>query len=206
MKSLLSILLSLFLIITSSGAYAMTLLPEAGPSEIETEGIVQYQMSIINVDQIEQAQTFTIGLYNQNTYPADQIQKLMPGDAIVVNDLTIDIAEIRQSNDGIFELIPKGDDASYIVLIPTESGSYIILVDDWSPCTFIAEMNVSLPLPEGFIYLYGNEETLLTAEDFIRELTNGNGAWMNQYNSTITLADCIPMLITHSGYPEGPTN
>ena len=206
MKNFLLILLSLFLITNTPGAHAMTLSPDVGPSELTTEGIVQYQMSIINIDQIEQDQTFTIGLYDRCTYPADLVQKLMIGDAIVVNDRTIDIVEIRQNEDRIIELIPSGDDASYIVLVPTEYGSYIVLLDDWSPCTFIGELIVSLPLPDEFVYSYDVEDDLHTAEDFIQELLNGAGEWMNQYNTSITLVDSVPMLITHIDYPEGPSN
>lgn len=204
MKKILFVLLVLYLAMTLSAASAMTLSPEAAEASVDTEGTACYGMAVCDAGELESNTGLTVELYVPNTYSADRVRMLKAGDTIVVEDRGIRIAEVCQRSGQEIELIPAEEDVSYIVLTSAESGGYTALIDDRTPCALIGEMEIPLPLPDGFVYLDGPDEEPHTGEAFIRALRDGADEWITPFNTTITLENGIPTVICHSDYPEGP--
>jgi len=205
MKKTMILFLSICLVLAVAGASAMTLSPEAMPSSINTKGTVQYYMSMVDSSQIESSGFFTIGLYSPEVFLTSGVKKLKAGDVIALNGKNVTVKSIRQTEEGWLELIPASDEYGYIFLVPSDSQPYYIaVVDDWIPCAQITELKVWMPLPDKFVYVSGPDEEQHSAGDFIKELQYGAGEWINQYNTTVTLENGVPVMITHTDYPEGP--
>ena len=205
MKKCMILLLSFVLVLAVSGASAMSLSPETYPTTINTQGTVQYYMSIVDDTKIENEGFFTIGLYGPEVFRTSSVKTLAVGDTIILNGTNVKISAINQTEDGWLELIPSAGEYGYVFLVPSDTQPYYIaVVDDWVSCAKITELKVWLPLPDKFTYVYGPEEEHFTAAGFIKELQNGAGEWMNQYNTMVTLNNGVPIMITHNDYPEGP--
>lgn len=206
MKKRVILFLSIVLALAVSGTSAMTLSPEAVPSAINTKGTAQYYMSMIDDSRIENDGFFTIGLYAPEVFRASRVKNLKTGDTITLNGGNVRISAINRVQDGWLELIPSAGEYGYVLLVPSDTQPYYIaVVDDWVPCAQITELKVWMPLPDKFIYVDGSEEKQFNAAGFIRELQNGVGEWMNQYNTTVTLENGVPVTIVHNDYPEGPS-
>lgn len=206
MRKYMILFLSIALVLAISGASAMTLSPESAPTSINTKGTVQYYMSMVDDSQIENGGYFTIGLYAPEVFRTSGVKNLKTGDTIMLNGKNTKISAINPVEDGWLELIPSADEYGYIFLVPSGTQPfYIAVVDDWVPCAKITELKVWMPLPDKFTYVYGPEEEHFTASKFIKELQNGAGEWINQYNTMVTLENGVPVMIIHSDYPEGPT-
>jgi len=205
MKKCMILLLSFVLVLAVSGASATSLSPETYPTTINTQGTVQYYMSIVDDTKIENEGFFTIGLYCPEVFRTSSVKTLTVGDTIILNGTNVKISAINQTEDGWLELIPSAGEYGYVFLVPSDTQPYYIaVVDDWVPCAKITELKVWMPLPDKFTYVYGPEEEHFTAAGFIKELQNGAGEWMNQYNTMVTLNNGVPVMITHNDYPEGP--
>ncbi len=81
---------------------------------------------------------------------------------------------------------------------------YTALVNDWVPCTHIADQKIMLPLANDFTFLWlsGDEEaTVYDADAFIKLLDE---AELNQYNTQLQYSNGLVMMIVHTSYPFGP--
>lgn len=205
MKKLTTMLLSLCLMLLTICASAMTLTPEAAPSSVSTKGTLQYYMSIVDDKQIESSGFLTIGLYAPEVFLIANVQKLKAGDTIRLNGQNVSIRKLNQTTEDWIEIVPEDGNYGYIYLVPSGNNPYCIaVVDDWVPCAMVSEMKVWMPLPDKFVYIAGPDEEHYTAGQFIRELQNGAGEYINQYNTVVTLENGAPVTITHTDYPEGP--
>ena len=81
----------------------------------------------------------------------------------------------------------------------------LVQIDDCILFTPVGPAEVTLPLPDGFVYYDhsgGEEGSPLTAEEFIRQVTEYGG--FNPYNTSVVMENGQPVRIDHSDYPEGP--
>ena len=122
----------------------------------------------------------------------------------VMDRLEIVITEDAEIIPEAYEVCAKDEYSSIAFLIVSET-ECLVQVDDCTLFTPVGSVEVTLPLPDGFVcydYSGGEEGGPLTAEEFIRRVTDYSG--FNPYNTTVVMENGRPVRIDHSDYPEGP--
>ncbi len=163
---------------------------------------------IKDADRILAGGYFTVGLYAQDLYPADRLEALQPGDAVLVNGRTYTVKSFAQRGDGEYELIPQEEVYGYIAFRKTSGGAYTAVMDDWTPCTHLTDVKIMMPLPYkfSFAWISGDESAkVYDADAFVSLMTDGESAeLLTQYNTMIQFEDGLLTMIIHTDYPEGP--
>ena len=99
-----------------------------------------------------------------------------------------------------YELIMLEDFPGYIVFEPVSDTKCRSVVNDWSPCRYLGDVTVQLPLPDDFVFLdYADNEG--EAEAFLDDISEG---WYSPYNSRAWFRDSQLIKVSHSDYPSGP--
>lgn len=101
-----------------------------------------------------------------------------------------------------YELCMTEEFYGYIVFEPVSETECRSVVNDWSPCEYLGDVTVSLPLPDDFVFLddMGNE---LNADAFLEDISE---AWYSPYNSYAWFEQGQLIKVSHSDYPFGPEN
>ena len=105
---------------------------------------------------------------------------------------------------GTYEVCAKDEYGSLAFPIVSET-ECLVRINDCTLFTPVGTAEVMLPLPDGFVYYDysgGEESGPLTAEEFIRRVTDYGG--FNPYNTSVVMENGRPVRIDHSDYPEGP--
>lgn len=122
----------------------------------------------------------------------------------VMDRLEIVITEKEGIVPEAYEVCAKDEYSSLFFPIVSETECFV-QVDDCTLFTPVGSAEVTLPLPDGFVYYDhsgGEENGPLTAEEFIRHVTAYGG--FNPYNTSAVMENGQPVRIDHSDYPEGP--
>ena len=171
--------------------------------EVDTNGGV-YWAAITDTDRVTDGGFFTARLYYQSLYPAAAVEALSENAKIVVNGWEFTVEKLVHHDEKTVEIYPKEAFDGYIVLNKASDYFYTALVNDWVPCTHIADQKIMLPLANDFTFLWlsGDEEaTVYDADAFIKLLDE---AELNQYNTQLQYSSGLVMMIVHTSYPFGP--
>lgn len=165
----------------------------------------EFRLTVRETEKIDNGGYFLAALYLPEMYETEQIDAMAAGDTVVMNGREWTAAEVIRHEDGSVEIDPEEAFDGYIAFTPADGG-YAGLMNDWNPVTFQGEVRVMLPLPDRFAYISaaGGEEESADAEGFLEALRQ-YGDTMTAYNTTCVMEDGIPVRITHSDYPEGPS-
>ena len=106
-----------------------------------------YQVQIADADKIMSGGYFTVQLYVQDEYPADQVEALAAGSRIRINNQNFTVVDVAQHDNGVYEIYPKEEFDGYLVLQKNAGGTYTALVNDWVPCTHLQDVKIMMPLP-----------------------------------------------------------
>ncbi|MCR4884777.1 MAG: hypothetical protein K6A68_14480 [Clostridiales bacterium] len=162
-----------------------------------------------DADRIVDGGWFTASLYLEDHYDAKQIESMAPGDTVLVSGELWTVREVilhEADESGLiasYEIYTEEENDNYIVFIPETDGCCICQTDDWVPVSPVADIRITLPLPDGFVYRSGEEEVLRNADAFLNDL-EAYGDLFVPYNSFCVIRDGSLISVTHSAYPEGP--
>ena len=171
--------------------------------EVDTNGGV-YWAAITDTDRVTDGGFFTAQLYYQSLYPAAAVEALSENAKIVVNGWEFTVEKLVRHDEKTVEIYPKEAFDGYIALQKASDYFYTALVNDWVPCTHIADQKIMLPLANDFTFLWlsGDEEAAVyDAYSFIKLLDE---AELNQYNTQLQYSNGLVMMIVHTSYPFGP--
>ena len=99
-----------------------------------------------------------------------------------------------------YELIMLEDFPGYIVFEPVSDTECRSVVNDWSPCKYLGDVTIQLPLPDDFVFLdYADNEG--NADTFLDNISEG---WYSPYNSRAWFKNGQLFKVSHSDYPSGP--
>lgn len=171
--------------------------------EVNTESGV-YWAAITDADRIEDGGFFTASLYMQDLYPAEQIESLSEGARVRVNGQEFTVTSIIHHDKDTIEIYTREEFNGYIVFNKASDVFYTALVNDWVPCTHIAEQKIMLPLVNDFTFTWiGDDEstTVYDADSFIVLLEDVE---LTQYNTLLQYNNGLVMMIIHTSYPFGP--
>ena len=204
------ILLAVFLFTACACAAKIDPLPAEGTGAVPDSGT--FRLTVRDNDRIVPGGYFTAALFRQDLYAAGQIEGMAPGDRVRAGGRTWTVKEVVLHTDPdtgeaeAYEVYPEEDYYSYLAFVPAGDGSYIAVIDDWTPVSPVGEIRVMLPLPDRFTYIPaagGEEEAPRDAEAFIAELQE-DGESFTAYNTECVLEDGVPVRVTHASYPAGP--
>lgn len=171
--------------------------------ELNTEDGI-YWAAITDTDRIEDSGFFTARLYLQDLYPADQVAALTAGSKVRVIGQVYTVTALTPHEEGTLELFVQEDFDGYIVLNKVSDFFYTALVNDWVPCTHIADIKILLPLANDFSFLWldgGGDASVYDADAFIALLGDEE---LTQYNTMLQFSNELVTMITHTSYPAGP--
>ncbi|MBQ8073027.1 MAG: hypothetical protein IJ231_04590 [Clostridia bacterium] len=99
-----------------------------------------------------------------------------------------------------YELIMLEDFEGYIVFEPVSETECRSVMNDWSPCNYLGDITIRLPLPDDFVFLdyAGNKGD---AETFLDDISED---WYSPYNSYARFKEGQLIEVSHSDYPAGP--
>ena len=99
-----------------------------------------------------------------------------------------------------YELCMTEEFYGYIAFEPVSETECRSVVNDWSPCEYLMDVTVPLPLPDDFIFLdYLDNE--LNAEAFLADVS---ADWYSPYNSHAWFEKGRLVKVSHSDYPVDP--
>ena len=171
--------------------------------EVDTNGGA-YWAAITDTDRVTDGGFFTARLYYQSLYPAAQVEALKENAKIVVNGWEFTVEKLVHHDEKTVEIYPKEEFDGYIVFQKASDYFYTALVNDWVPCTHIADRKIMLPLANDFTFTWlsgDGEATVYDAYSFIKLLGEEE---LNQYNTQLVYGSGLVMMIVHTSYPFGP--
>lgn len=171
--------------------------------EVDTDGGV-YWAAITDTDRVTDGGFFTARLYFQDLYPAAQVEALKENARIVVNGWEFTVKKLVHHDEKTLEIYPKEEFDGYIVFQKASDYFYTALVNDWVPCTHIADRKIMLPLANDFTFTWlsgDGEATVYDAYSFIKLLGEEQ---LNQYNTMLQFSGGLVMMMIHTSYPFGP--
>ena len=171
--------------------------------EVDTDSGV-YWAAITDTDRIEDGGFFTARLYLQDLYPAAQVEALAPNAKVLVNGWEFTVKEVVTHDDDTLEIYPEETFDGYIAFRKASDFFYTALVNDWVPCTHIADQKIMLPLANDFTFISisgDNDAAVYDAYSFIGLLGD---AELNQYNTQLQYSGGLVMMMIHTSYPFGP--
>ena len=207
--ALLALLLTVLFAVCASAADVRPL--ELNPDEIDLNN-GKFSVTFRDEYWDEDDDSFTIELYLEDRYDAEQVKALVPGDTVLMNGATFTVQEIvihdgneALGEDPVYEVLPEEEYYGYLVFTPNADGTFCALIDDWVPVTPVGEMKVTLPLSDRFTYVSitsGEENEPEGPDAFMEDIGMFGGfiAW----NTSCVIEDGVLVKVTHSSYPWGP--
>ena len=171
--------------------------------EVNTENGI-YWAAITDTDRIESGGFFTAKLYLQDVYPAEDINGLAAGMKVRVNGQEFTVKSVVPDDEETIEIYTEEDFDGYIVFKKASDYFYTALVNDWVPCTHIADRKIMLPLANDFSFLWIDADesaTVYDADSFIGVLDEME---LSQYNTMLQYSGGLVMMVIHTSYPFGP--
>ena len=160
-----------------------------------------------DADKIESGGWFTMHLYLEDHYAAQDIESLAAGDVVYVNGVPWTVRElIRHDADdpgyvNCYEIYTEEEIDGYIVFTAAGDGCYLCVMNDWTPVYHVADQKIMLPLPDAFEFDYAGSEDIGGMDDLLDAL---QGEPFTPYNTTCVFDDGLLVRVTHYSYPEGP--
>ena len=174
-----------------------------------------FHVCLEDTDRIADEGWFTLALYRVDEYAPEQVEHLMPGTTLLVNGEKYTVAEEVTPRD-----IGFGDEELIVWDVMTEEECWgglrfqkyrentcAAYLDDWIPCTLVARLRVTIPLPDRFVlweYPGGEDPVPCTADEFLKMLLDHEWSGYNQYNSSALLENGELVELNVAGYPHGP--
>ena len=191
---------------------------EIRPIPVDHDGVDlsngKFELTIRNVNRIENGDFFTAVLYLEDRYDGEQIQNLAPGDTVyaddrkwTVKDVVIHKDEETPDDPAAYEIYPEEETGSYLAFWPRGDGTYTAVIDDWCPVVLLGSVQVGLPLAEEFEYIRisaGEEQEPEGAQAFIDDLKEYSADSFTAYNTTGVFRDGALVQVISSSYPQGP--
>ena len=173
----------------------------------------EFRLSFRSTDRISSSGYFIAVLYLQDHYEAKQIRSFSPGNRVLVNDRSWTVKEVIQHTDPespdivtAWEIIPDEEFDGYMVFEPCPDGTYIAVINDWTPVTSVGFVKVIPPLPDSFRFVpvaSGEEEGPCGVDEFL-DLLQADENLFTPYNTAGILKDGVLVSVTHASYPDGP--
>jgi len=166
-----------------------------------------FNFSVRGADRVGKTGFFTAVLYRQDHYDREQIRNLAPGDTVYANDRKWTVTEVvihslAETPDvpTDYEIYTEEDlgEEEYLAFQPCDDGTYIAVMGDWHPLTLAGSVQVKLPLPEDFVYVWDDAEQ--DAEAFIDDLE----FFGNPYNKECEFRNGKLVRVVSDDYPYGP--
>ena len=171
--------------------------------EVNTENGI-YWAAITDTDRIESGGFFTARLYLQDVYPADDINGLAAGMKVRVNGQEFTVKSVVPHDEETVEIYTEEAFDGYIAFKKASDYFYTALVNDWVPCTHVADRKIMLPLANDFSFLWIDADesaTVYDADSFIGVLDEME---LSQYNTMLQYSGGLVMMVIHTSYPFGP--
>ncbi len=171
--------------------------------EVNTESGI-YWAALTDTDRIENGGFFTARLYLRDLYPADSVKGLKEGSIVRVNGQDFTVSSVIPHEEETVEICVKEDFDGYIVFYKESDLYCTAVVNDWSPCSHIADQKVMLPLADAFTFTWiegEDDATVYDADSFVRLLDEVS---MTQYNTVLEYRGGLVTSIIHTSYPVGP--
>ena len=112
-----------------------------------------------------------------------------------------DISEAPASFEpSAYELIMLEDFPGYIAFEPVSDVECRSVVNDWSPCVYLGDITIQLPLPDDFIFL----DSMDNEGDAAAFLDGISADRYSPYNSSAWFKSGQLIKVSHSDYPSGP--
>ena len=183
------------------------------PAAMDTDNGT-FRVTVSDIDKIETDGWFTLNLYVEEPFDAEQIAALVPGDTVTVNGRIWTVAELvphfKPNSEVIesYEVIPEEECWGYVVFELRDDGTCVSLTDDWHPVVHVADKKIMLPLDDSFAYYYlssGERDEAEDWESFVEELQGYGGAFV-PYNTVACLENGRLVWFESADYPYGPEN
>jgi len=171
-----------------------------------------FGVSFEDLDRFETDGYCTAVLYTTDSFRAEDVRAMKPGDTLRVNGRTCTLTDIDEPS-GEVEIDLKEADAGQsfwgTVFIPneTEDRYVLYLMDDWYSVSRVGSVRVDASQAVAFYDMPGMEEpellheNVFSTESVIRTLTE-----LSPYNTTCTLEDGRVVRIDAGSYPVGPVD
>ncbi len=166
----------------------------------------EYCIAFRDLDKIRKEGFFTAEMYVQEHYDGKQIRSLAPGNTVLMNGRVWTVEKMVVHSEGSYELYPVEEYWGYIAFWLQEDGTFLGVMDDWSPVIRVGEKKLTLPLPESFaFYTYsaGEREEPVGFLKMLDALENGGNDFV-PYNTTGVFENGELVAVDHSDYPQGP--
>ena len=164
-----------------------------------------YWAAVTDTDRIVDGGFFTARLFLQDLYPAEEVEGLLAENArIRVNGWEFTVSRIVRHDEETIEIYTQEEFDGYIVFKKASDYFYTALVNDWVPCSHIADVKIMLPLANSFMFTWisgDDSAAIYDADSFIAVL---DGIELTQYNTMLQFTDGLVTLIVHTDYPVGP--
>lgn len=98
-----------------------------------------------------------------------------------------------------YELVTEEEFDGYIAFEPVSGTECRGLVNDASPCTFLGDVTIRLPLPDRFVFLDA-EDNEGDVQAFLDDMSED---WYSPYNSYARFEGGELVEVSHSDYPAG---
>ncbi len=170
-----------------------------------------FNIGLRDFDKIKEEGFLTVDLYVEEHYSREQITSLAPGNTFRMNGKVWTVGEIiiHEGEEGeadSYEIYPVEEYWGYIAFWPQQDGTFLGVMDDWSPVIHVGEKKIMLPLPDRFaFYTYsaGERDQPMDFTGMVVYLeTYGND--IVPYNTVGVFEDGVLVEISHSSYPMGP--
>ena len=178
-----------------------------------------FLLRIEDADKIDSEGCFTAALYERDTYSAEDVYAIQPGDTIQVNDRVFTILDFEpwELDDGTWHQVsltvdyerPEQEYSGFCLEAADDHFVMYFGNDDYSSHR-VASVPVKLPLPDTFEYydIPGGDYPELKPTDTLLEQLQSSYAmiYLTQYNTTCTFKDGELIRIDSWNYPFGPTD
>lgn len=179
------------------------------PADVDA-GNGEFRIGLEDLNQIVPSGYFTAALYLQDRYRAEDIESLQAGDQVTVNGTALTVTRVvtHQEKEN-YEIYTAEDVFEYCAFWRAEEdGTYLALVDDWTPCTLVARQKITLPLPDAAVFYSvpgGDDPKREDTDEFLARLSEYEGKdYYNPYNTWGTLKDGVLTEVYSASYPYGP--
>ena len=175
----------------------------------------EFRLSVRSTD-LSATGSFIATLYQEDRYDTAQVEALVPGDIVWMNDLpwTVKTVQIHTTDSqepavSAYEIFPEEEFEGYLVFEPCADGTCRAVINDWYTVTMLGSVKVALPLPDRFRYVpvsSGEEEEPVTADEFLsfQEDMEDNYISFSPYSTTCVFENGELVRITDASYPWGP--
>ena len=159
---------------------------------------------LTDLEGIDTGGYFTAELYQEDLYPAAEVESIQPGDKVVIEGETYTVKSFGRFMDreDEWEVVPEEAFSGYLGFLKTDGAYYHALLGNRAACHFATDISVTLPLPNDFAFAWvdGEDVQIRDANDFIRLLREKilEEKDLTPDSTAIQFKDGLVMAIAHS--------